>query len=64
MVQYVVDEIHLGFVGFPKIHAALCSKNTSMLASPPAKKLQWISQLSNICDLSSQRVAVVRFPRQ
>ena len=42
MVQYIVDEIHLGFVGFPKIPAALCSKNTSMLTSPPAK-LQWIS---------------------
>lgn len=39
MVQYVVDEIHLGFVAFPKIHAALCSKNTSMLTSPPAKKI-------------------------
>ena len=38
MVQYIVDEIHhLGFVGFPKIPAALYSKNTSMLTSPPAE---------------------------
>lgn len=37
MLQYVVDEIHLGFVGLPKLHAALSSKNTSMLASPQVK---------------------------